>query len=150
MESSLMYFFLWKVLEMIFYSQSGTFHTCQVFTASFCINLLPHIFFFCLHWTIPHSPLSKSGNMVWEWKKRQLNMLRRHAVWVYTPRISLSDIHKLKKKWVNMTDLCIYMKQKANGKCISCINLRSSVYDIIINSLYLCIKRRKLCLLSAL
>lgn len=41
-----MYFFLWKVLEMIFYSQSGTFHTCQVFTASFCINLLPHIFFF--------------------------------------------------------------------------------------------------------
>lgn len=36
------------------------------------------------------------------------------------------------EKRVNMTDLCVYMKQKANA--------RSSVYDIIINSLYLCIK----------
>lgn len=44
------------------------------------------------------------------------------------------------EKRVNMTDLSVYMKQKANGKCICCINARSSVYDIIIDSLYLCIK----------
>lgn len=74
-------------------------------------------------------------------------MLRRHAVSIMS--IHIMSIHTqdfpfwhtltLKKK-VNMTDLCVYMKQKANGKCIYCINARSSVYDIIINSLYLCIK----------